>query len=320
MGKILSGNTPHIIHVKSSQVIEGQPKLPVYGDGILVEGELAVNYAKGYETISIINNNSGITRFSSDEYYTEQKLGSGFTGANSGNTVTSVIEDNELVWTNAFVTLSGTVSSHTANTTVHITPTDKAKLDSITSNFGTMAYENTSSYSSATQVNTALNGYTTTATTSSLSGKTVTVIGSSNSSISANTSTAIDGTIKYDITTESSKISGLTAVSDSDEGAAKISGVSTTDSVKTGIKRLYDSLTSEIAARKAAILARTVTSSNKGIVVSETPNSDGFSTTVTLTLDGTTIGIGTEKTGNDNTITITDNGLFLSSTWTCGDF
>ena len=91
----MSKNIEHLQHVKSNVVIEGKPKLPTAE--VLVDGELAVNYAKGYETISLLNSESGITRFSSDDYYTLLKLGSGFTGENSANTVTSVIRDNELV-------------------------------------------------------------------------------------------------------------------------------------------------------------------------------------------------------------------------------
>ena len=91
----MSKNIEHLQHIKSNVVIEGKPKLPTAE--VLVDGELAVNYAKGYETISLLNSESGITRFSSDDYYTLLKLGSGFTGENSANTVTSVIRDNELV-------------------------------------------------------------------------------------------------------------------------------------------------------------------------------------------------------------------------------
>lgn len=91
----MSKNIEHLQHIKSNVVIEGKPKLPTAE--VLVEGELAINYAKGYETISLRNSESGITRFSSDDYYTLLKLGSGFTGENSANTVTSVIRDNELV-------------------------------------------------------------------------------------------------------------------------------------------------------------------------------------------------------------------------------
>jgi hypothetical protein len=141
----------------------------------------------------------------------------------SSKAVYKAATDNELVWTNAFVALSGTVSAHTEDTTIHVTSTDKTKwnavdnklntsdfntysgavdtvigskaaqsdlnalsgtvtrhtadttihltstekgqlhthsnksaLDAITGNVGTMAYEDKASYSSATEVNTAL--------------------------------------------------------------------------------------------------------------------------------------------------------------------
>lgn len=87
------------------------------------------------------------------------------TNAVATKAVYDVITDNELVWTNAYVAMSGIVSSHTENTEIHVTAADKEKLhthtnkaslDSITGDVGTMAYEAASSYSSATEVNTAL--------------------------------------------------------------------------------------------------------------------------------------------------------------------
>ena len=95
----MSKNIEHLQHIKSNVVIEGKPKLPTAE--VLVDGELAVNYAEGYETISLRNSSSGITTFSSDDYYTKKKLGSGFTGVNSANTVTSVIEENEEIISSA---------------------------------------------------------------------------------------------------------------------------------------------------------------------------------------------------------------------------
>lgn len=144
----MAKNIQHLQHIKSHVTENGQPKLPTAS--VLVEGELAVNYAEGYETISLKNDNNEIVRFSSDDYYTEQKLGSAFTGAYSAVTVTEALDsieidvdqvidsgtsastnavatkavydavtDNELVWTNAYVVLSGAVSSHTINTSIH---------------------------------------------------------------------------------------------------------------------------------------------------------------------------------------------------------
>ena len=152
-----------------------------------------------------------------------------------------------------------------------------------------------------------------------LSSKTATDFTSNNGSIDIATAATTSGTVTVDLQTDADNISGLTAVASSDEGRAKLSGVTATDTVKTGIKNLYDSLASEIAARKAAILARTITGSN-AINVTETPNGDGFNSTITLTLDATTVGNGDEKTGADNALTITSNGLFLSNTWECGTF
>ena len=276
----MAKNVNYVSHKKSKQIVDGKPKLPLSSD--LVEGEIAINFAENVETLSIKNESGDVVTFSSDNYYTEKKLGSGFTGANSAVTVTDVIEeneeiiatalndlnknkldasaytptdlsnyytksetsgktelstafngkqntltagtgigitndvisvtggsipvdqvldnttsastnpvsskavydavtDNELVWTNAYVSLSGTVSAHTNDTTIHVTSADKtawnnavtsshthdnkSALDVITGSVGTMAYENTSSYSSATEVNTALGNKADTATT-----------------------------------------------------------------------------------------------------------------------------------------------------------
>lgn len=240
----MSKNVKGIILKHSKEVVNGLPKLP--SKDVLMEGELAINYAGGKEVLSTKNESGTVVTFSSDDYYTKKKLGIGFTGENSAKTVTDVI--------------------------------------------------------------------------GSVSGKTLTQITSNNSSIEVSTAATTDGTVKANIQTNASKISGLTAVSDSDEGAAKISGVTSTDSVKKGIENLYKSLASEIAARKAALRARTIASANKGITVTETPNGDGFDTSIKLTLDEITNGTGAEKTGNDNALTITNNGLFLSTDWTCGEF
>jgi hypothetical protein len=49
----------------------------------------------------------------------------------SSKAVYKTVTDNELVWTNAFVALSGAVSSHTENTEIHVTSADKEKLQGI---------------------------------------------------------------------------------------------------------------------------------------------------------------------------------------------
>ena len=203
----MAKNINYVSHKKSKVKVNGKPQLPSADS--LVEGEIAINFAENVETLSIKNESGAVVTFSSDNYYSEQKLGSAFTGANSAVTVTdefglyvkktdvdqvlddttsastnpvatkavySVITDNELVWSMAFLAMSGNVSSHTVNTNIHMTPTEKTNIDalasnigtlsaitatstainSLTSSVGTMAFQNTSSYSSATQVNTAL--------------------------------------------------------------------------------------------------------------------------------------------------------------------
>ena len=85
MGK----NANFVSHKKSKLKENGGPKLPLASD--LVEGEIAINFGKDVETLSIRNESGDVVTFSSDNYYTEQKLGSGFTGENSAVTVTDTI-------------------------------------------------------------------------------------------------------------------------------------------------------------------------------------------------------------------------------------
>lgn len=87
----MTKNINYVSHKKSKVKNNGKPQLPA--PSVLVEGEIAINYAEDVETLSIKNENGNITTFSSDGYYTEQKLGSGFTGSNSATTVTDVLED-----------------------------------------------------------------------------------------------------------------------------------------------------------------------------------------------------------------------------------
>lgn len=70
-------------HKRSSVVTNGQPKLPT--QNTLEIGEIAINFADGYETLSIINTASGVATFSSDEII-ESKIPTESTIANSGFT------------------------------------------------------------------------------------------------------------------------------------------------------------------------------------------------------------------------------------------
>ena len=55
--------TRHIDHIKSKVIENGAPKLPTASD--LHFGEIAVNYAKGYETLSIKNDSGDVVTFKS---------------------------------------------------------------------------------------------------------------------------------------------------------------------------------------------------------------------------------------------------------------
>lgn len=73
----MAKNFEHIIHKHSATVTNGNPKLPVATD--LELGELAVNYAKDNETISLKNSNNEIVTFSSDsqineKFYTKEEI------------------------------------------------------------------------------------------------------------------------------------------------------------------------------------------------------------------------------------------------------
>lgn len=92
----MAKNVEHVSHIKSKLKTNGLPQLPTADK--LVDGEIAINYAKGVETISIKNESGSIVTFSSDNYYTEKKLGSGFT--NNDVTVTEAIDDLEYMVVN----------------------------------------------------------------------------------------------------------------------------------------------------------------------------------------------------------------------------
>lgn len=156
----MAKNINYVSHKKSKlKDSNGKPQLP--SASALVEGEIAINYAENVETLSIKNESGTVVTFSSDNYYTKQKLGNSFVG-DTAKTVAQVIEENEQTIAAALNELENEklditdFNTHTGDTSIHHTHSNKAALDSITGTVGTMAYQNTSSYSSATQVSTAL--------------------------------------------------------------------------------------------------------------------------------------------------------------------
>lgn len=85
----MAKNINYVSHKKSKvKLNNGKPQLPLAS--ALVEGEIAINYAEDVETLSIKNESGTVVTFSSDNYYTEQKLGSDFSG---DTTVTDKIDE-----------------------------------------------------------------------------------------------------------------------------------------------------------------------------------------------------------------------------------
>ena len=92
-----------VIHKKSNVLNSGQPKLP--SASTLEYGEIAINYAKGGETLSIKNANDEVVTFSSDE-----KILSAVSAVNQ------TIEENEMVVAEALNDLNERISGVTVPT------------------------------------------------------------------------------------------------------------------------------------------------------------------------------------------------------------
>lgn len=99
----MTKNAEGVLLKKSKLTTNGKPNLPAPSK--LVEGELAINYAEGVETISTKNESGTVVTFSSDDYYTSKKLGDYFTGENSAKTVTEVMIQKERVTAEALIDL-----------------------------------------------------------------------------------------------------------------------------------------------------------------------------------------------------------------------
>ena len=90
----------YVKHKRSSVVSNGAPKLPTAEQ--LAVGEIAINFAEGYETLSILNNSGNVATFSSDEIIESkipgeaQLLSSGFTKGSGLPAVTSADNDKVL--------------------------------------------------------------------------------------------------------------------------------------------------------------------------------------------------------------------------------
>lgn len=128
----------HVQHLRS-KVVEsnGKPKLP--SSSVLTFGEIAVNYAENVETLSIKNESGNVVTFSSDDYYTKEKLGTAFT--NSDKTVTDGL--NEKVNNNE---LNDKIADAIAT------------ADTVSGAIETIVNDKLTAYSSATEIEEALSG------------------------------------------------------------------------------------------------------------------------------------------------------------------
>ena len=86
-----------VLHKRSVAVVNGKPKLPTSAQ--TEYGEIAINYAKGYETLSIKNNQNEIVTFSSYDQ------------------IKNMLDDSELVIASALNDLNSRVNEISANTT-----------------------------------------------------------------------------------------------------------------------------------------------------------------------------------------------------------
>lgn len=90
----------------------------------------------------------------------------------------------------------------------------------------------------------------------------------------------------------------------------------TGETAPTTVAGDIDLLDAHVEALDGAAV-KSVNGSN-AININTTSPADAQNPVVELKLDATTQGNGSEKTGTDNALTITNNGLFLSTTWDCG--
>ena len=190
----MAKNINYVSHKKSKVKINGKPQLPSADS--LVEGEIAVNFAENVETLSIKNESGTVVTFSSDNYYSEQKLGSAFTGANSAVTVTDefglyvkktdvdqVIDETTSASTNPIATK--VVAENELIVSNALTDLDERKLDASAYTPTDLSnYYTKSETSGATEIANALSGKSNTGhthddryyTESELTGSSTTVV------------------------------------------------------------------------------------------------------------------------------------------------
>ena len=102
-----------VLNKRSSVVVDGEPKLPTPQQ--LDYGEIAINFADGYETMSIKNDEDEIVKFSSDRYWQQ------------------IIEEDEYINATALNELNRRFGNYATSSDTH------NAIDTIVSNFGMYA-------------------------------------------------------------------------------------------------------------------------------------------------------------------------------------
>jgi hypothetical protein len=116
-----------ILNKRSSVVVDGNPKLPTAEQ--MEYGEIAVNFAAGYETLSILNDSGIVETFSSDTVR-HREMGAFSASviseieANEYTTALAVTDLNERISSLSGLTPSG-LTEHIENTTIHVTQENK---------------------------------------------------------------------------------------------------------------------------------------------------------------------------------------------------
>lgn len=111
-----------IKHKRSSVVSNGRPKLPT--KNTLEIGEIVINFADGYETLSILNTSSGIATFSSDEII-ESKIPTYTDISNSGFTKSAI---TNVVINGSSATVLNGVASMNISCLPDVTASDNGKI------------------------------------------------------------------------------------------------------------------------------------------------------------------------------------------------
>lgn len=144
-------NRQKLQHIRSNQITSGgTPKLPTAEQ--IGFGEIAINFATDHETLSIKNYSGGIVTFSADHIInsaltefsgsvveSEEAIAAAFAQiADENDDILSALTelsasviDNEEIIATALVQLDEDISAHTSNTEIHLSDSDRVKLDSV---------------------------------------------------------------------------------------------------------------------------------------------------------------------------------------------